>query len=158
MSPAPCLVVAEPPTLPTASAQLAQLEQLEAAMLRAPQAPLRFRHHFAPGIYGREMIAPAGTLVMGHEHRTPCLNVVLEGRARVLVEGTVREVKAGDVFVSPAGARKLGYVDEALRFLNVHPNPDDCADLAALEARHVRKSGACLEHERCSSLKGEASA
>jgi quercetin dioxygenase-like cupin family protein len=135
-----------PPLAPAAPA--ATLERLEAAMLEAPQVPLRFVHHFAPGVYAREMIAPAGALVLGHAHREACLNIVLAGRARVRVgeDGPERVVKAGDVFVSPAGVRKLGLVEEELRFLNVHANPDDTTDLAAIAAATIEQSPTFARH------------
>ncbi len=124
-------------------------ESLEAAMLDAAQVELGFTHHFASGVYAREMSAPAGALVLGHAHKTDCINIVLAGRARVMVSGSgeVRTVKAGDVFVSPAGVRKLGYVEADLRFLNIHPNPENETDLQKLEDTYVEKSPAFLLHE-----------
>ena len=110
-------------------------------MLHLPRVEGETTHRFAPGVYLRELAMPAGSMFLGHEHRTEHLCIVLTGRARVLVSGEApRVIRAGDVFNAPAGSRKLVVVDEAMRFLCVHPNPDDCHDLAELEARFIRKS------------------
>lgn len=147
---APVLAVLGAPARAVASG----LERLEAAMLEAPQIPLGFRHHFAPGVYAREMIAPAGCDVLGHAHKTACLNIVLEGIAIVREgeTGPERIVKAGDVFVSAPGVRKLGRVVSDLRFLNVHPNPSDTRDLAALEAAFVEPSETFRRHSALESV------
>src|SRR5690242_10473496 len=65
----------------------AAIERLEAQLLSEPQLPAPVTHHFAPGVYMREIFMPAGAFVIGHEHRTEHLNVILTGRASVMMDG-----------------------------------------------------------------------
>lgn len=125
-----------------------RVEALEAELLTAPRGPVEYRHHFAPGTYTREMIVPAGNLIIGHLHKTACTNVCLAGRAAVLIDGETRLIAAGAVFVAPPGHRKVAVVIEELRWLNIHPNPDDLRDLDALEQLFIDKSDSFQLHER----------
>lgn len=129
-----------PPRLAVLAPELSAVERLEADLLAGPQVACPVVNHFAPGIYGREMHAPAGALVIGHEHRHRHLCIVLAGRARVWTGASWSEIRAGDVFTAEAGTRKVGEVLEALRFLTIHANPTDETDPAALESAHVRHS------------------
>lgn len=92
---------------------------LERAMLAQPQVPTPTTHHFGSGLYMRQMFAPAGTLVLGKEHRGPCMNIMLAGRCVLIdTDGTTRELTAPQIFESPAG-RKLAYVIEDMVWVNV---------------------------------------
>lgn len=118
---------------------LVRVEQLMRESTR-PQPPIETLHYFAPGVYVREMRAPAGSVVLGCQHLTECINVVLSGKARVYTNGEVTTLSAGSVFTSKAGSQKLAYIEEDFRFLNIHPNPDDCRDMPTLESRFITGS------------------
>lgn len=125
----------------------ADVEALEGALLSDPLPACPVVDLFAPGIYARECTLPAGSICIGHEHTTTHLNIVLTGRARVLVGNEVKTIKAGDVFTSGPGTRKVGLIEETMRFLTIHPNPSDETDPAKLEAGLIRKSETFLSHE-----------
>ena len=91
-------------------------------------------HHHAPEVYGREMLIPAGTTIVGKIHRHAHLNVVISGRAWVATEFGRREVKAGDVFVSEPGTKRAVHAVEDTRWLTVHPNLSNTRNLAEIEA------------------------
>ena len=91
-------------------------------------------HHFAPNVYGREVFLPAGSTAVGKIHRHRHMNVVLQGRLKVVTEFGTSEAKAGDVIVSEPGVKRAVYAYEDSRWLTIHPNHDDTRDLAALEA------------------------
>jgi quercetin dioxygenase-like cupin family protein len=93
------------------------------------------------------MKAPANSLILGHEHTTTSINIILSGEIDVCVDGNVRSFKAGDIFISTPGSWKIGHVKKDLRFLNVHPNPDDTQDQTILESRFIKKSEQLLNHE-----------
>jgi hypothetical protein len=80
--------------------------------------------HFAPGVYCREIFMPAGTFVVGHKHKTEHLNVILTGRARVLMNGVVREFAAPFTFKSYAGVRKVLFILEDCTWMTVHPTTE----------------------------------
>lgn len=81
-------------------------------------------NHFAPGVYVREIFMPAGTFVIGHKHKTSHLNIVLTGRARVLMDGVVRELKAPFTFRSGEGVRKVLFILEDCTWQTVHPTEE----------------------------------
>jgi len=93
----------------------------------------------------REMFAPAGVLVLGHEHRTEHFNIVLSGRAIVWVDGKMIVATAGQVLTSKPG-RKLVIVLEDLRWLTVHPTT--VTDLEQLERDLLVKSEVWIAHEK----------
>ncbi len=115
-----------------------EMSAVEAALLTQPQVPCPVTHHFGGGIYLREMFAPAGTLILGHEHRGEHMCVLLKGSMKILGdEGQVRTIHAPLIFTAPAG-RKLALTLEDVTFMNIHPA--EKTDPEVLEERFVRKS------------------
>ncbi len=123
-----------------------QVEALEARMLEMPQEEAPVKHHFCNGVYVREVTLPKGSFAIGHAHRADCLNVVLSGSVSVLIEGRVRQISAGDVFVGKAFDRKVGYVRETSVWQTVHATPE--TELEKLEEALVCKSEAFKNHEK----------
>ena len=120
------------------------MEDIEGWLLQQEQAPYETQHHFGPGVYIREATLPAGTIVMGHAHRNPCLNVVIKGTMAVLIDGAVKVIEGPATFVSPAG-RKLAYIIETTTIQNVFAT--DETDVDKLEELLVDKSDTWREHE-----------
>lgn len=110
-------------TLSCAAKELSQNEQVE--------CPLT--HHFSPGIYGREIFMPAGTFVIGHIHKTQHLNIVLSGKAVVMMEGVIHHIQAPAVIESKPGVQKVLLIEEDMRWMTIHANPSDCKSVEALE-------------------------
>ena len=92
-------------------------------------------HHFADGVYGRELRIPAGVAVIGKMHRHSTLNVLAAGELAVTTPDGPQVLKAPAVFVSPAGAKKLGVAITDCVFLNVHASRE--TDLDKLEAELI---------------------
>lgn len=130
------------PTFPTPE----KIESVEAMCLKLPQIEMPLTHAFAPGVYFREIFMPAGTFVIGHAHKTEHFNVVLTGRASVLCDGNVMEIKAPFVFVSKAGVRKMLHIHEDMRWATIHPT--DETDLEKLEHLLIEKSDSFTQHEK----------
>ena len=129
---------------PRRPAPNAAIERLEGRLLSLPQVPMPLTHRFAPGVYLREIFMPAGTFVIGHEHKTEHFNVVLSGRARVLIDGVVTEIKAPSVFVSKPGVRKVLVIEEDMRWATVHATTE--TDVHRLEADLIIKSRAHVSY------------
>lgn len=118
-------------------------------------------HYFAPGIYVRQVTMPAGHGIIGHEHKTEHLNVVLTGSALVWMDGAVQKITAPATFKSSPGVRKVLLILEDCTWQTIHPTHatdlDQLADelivkspyflechkeqLAALEAAHLEEQG-----------------
>lgn len=96
---------------------------------------LRITHHFADGIYGREMFIPAGTMLTGKIHRFSTLNLLLQGDITVTTPEGVKRIQAPAVFVSPPGCKKVGYAHTDTIWVNVHPTK--LTDVAAIEQKFI---------------------
>ena len=87
---------------------------------------------------------PAGSLIIGHEHRTEHFNIVLSGRATVMMDGVISEIASPCVLKSAAGVRKVLYIHEEMRWATIHPT--DETDLTKLEEMLIVKSASYQRH------------
>src|SRR5574337_670073 len=81
---------------------------------------LPVRHHFAPGLYGRELFIPRDTLLTGKIHKFTHLSILLQGDISVLVDGQIRRIRAPFVYVSPPGTKRIAYTHSDTLWLTVH--------------------------------------
>ena len=118
-----------------------------------PQAELETLHHFAPGIYVRELRIPAGVCLTGAVHKTEHLNICLRGKLKV-VSATMADkiVEGGEIFVSPAGTKRAAIVIDDAVWLTVHATEE--TDVDKLESMLVHNDRMLLERERHELLEG----
>jgi hypothetical protein len=111
----------------------AKIDQLENAIRsQLPPVELETIHHFAPGVYARELHISAGVLLTGKIHRTRHLNIVSKGRIAVWSEATGSTImEAPAAFVSDPGTRRVGFAYEDTVWTTIHPT--DETDLVKLE-------------------------
>lgn len=135
-----------PATLPAASAPpvafpavptRAQIERLEAEMRQFEQTHIEPVHHFADGLYAREITIPAGMLLTGKVHRTEHLNIVSKGRITVWTEDGMRTVEAPCTLVSRPGTKRVGLAHTDTVWTTIHANAGDERDLDKLEERLI---------------------
>lgn len=65
---------------------LSDISALERALKTLPehlQIKEELNHHFADGLYAREMRVPAGSVVVGKMHKYPCINFIMSGEMEV---------------------------------------------------------------------------
>ena len=86
-------------------------------------------HHFAPGVYMRQMNAKAGTLVVSKMHRTEHMNILLTGSLTVATENGIELLKAPLVIKSIPGTKRIGYFHEDSSWITVHPTQTEDLDL-----------------------------
>jgi hypothetical protein len=129
-----------------------QILRLQQAMVPLQTALPDPSHHFAPGMYCRTLMVPAGMLIIGKTHRHEHLVMILSGRATSVSEFGVEELQAPYVGVSRAGLKRAVYAHEDTLFVTVHTNPDDTRDLEVLEARHIIPEAAPLPAEMAEML------
>lgn len=122
--------------------EIGDIDVVEAHMLTLPQVECPVEHIFGPGIYIRQVTMPQGSLVMGHSHKIPSLNMVLSGKLALIEGGAQREISAPYIFTSKEG-RKVAYVLEECVFQNIYAT--DETDLDKLEEMCVAKSDAYME-------------
>jgi len=105
-----------------------KVDRLESFLMALPQVVCRVRHHFAPGMYAREMTIPAGTVVTGAVHKTDNLIVVSMGRLQIVTPDGTKEVKAGDTLLCKAGMKNAVVALEDSRWTNFLANPTNETD------------------------------
>lgn len=105
---------------------------LERYLEEQPQAEIEVINRFAPGVYTREMIVPAGTLLTGMIHKTEHISIFLEGRMLVPDDkGGSVEIVAPIVENAMPGIKRVGLALEQVRWITVHPTEE--TDIHRLE-------------------------
>lgn len=93
---------------------------LEKQMLAMPQVEMSPVHHYAEGLYGRELTIPAGVCIVGKVHKAEHLNVLLEGDITVFTEDGMKRLQAPAVMRSAAGMKRVGFTHARTTWLTVH--------------------------------------
>jgi len=118
---------------------------LEQLMLDQPQVEIEPTHYFADGIYAREIVIPAGTLLTGKIHRTRHLNIVSKGKIAVVTEDGQKIIEAPCTFVAEAGTKRVGFALEDTVWTTIHASQE--TDLEKLETELIAPSFEALEAE-----------
>lgn len=125
----------------------AKMEALEASLkAEFPPLELKTEHLFSHGTYTRVLHIPAGTVLTGKIHRHSCINIITQGKMRVVTDEGEYDIQAPHHFVSGPGVKKAGYALEDTIWINVHPwNGTD--DLEQIEHEVIIPSYDALENE-----------
>jgi hypothetical protein len=127
------------------------IERLERVLLEMPQADIRTIHTFLPGKYERKVIIPPWTVLSGAEHVTPYRVRLEQGTIAVNTDEGIKILTAPHEFAVPAGMRRAGRVfEQEVIWVDIYDNPDDCSDIATLEARLYRVPECGLGENRVS--------
>jgi hypothetical protein len=90
---------------------------------------VRHVHHFAPGIYGKEMICPADLFVTGMVHKTEHISIFLQGKMIVADgKGGSVEIEAPMVEIGQPGIKRAGYTVTEVRWITLHPTEETDID------------------------------
>ena len=128
-----------------------QLRELESAIIESGDTvDFVETHHWADGVYGRELFIPAGTVLTGKIHKHSTMNFLMQGEITVTTPAGMRRIKAPAIFTSDPGCKKAGYAHTDVIWVNVHPT--NVKDLASIEAKFiepeaplmVKKESLCL--------------
>ena len=112
---------------------------IEDAIRNVEQIDLKVVHHFAPGVYARELHVPKGVMLTGKIHRTEHLNILSKGKITVFTEdGGTKTLTAPCTLVSTPGTKRVGYAHEDTVWICIHPT--DETDLEKLEADLIAPS------------------
>lgn len=122
-----------------------KVNQAEAVMKTLPQVEMPVTHHFAEGVYGRELFIPKDTVLTGKIHKYSQLNVLVLGDISVLTESGVKRVRPPFILVSPAGTKRIAYAHEDTIWLTIHGTME--TDIAKIESHFIAQNDAeYLEH------------
>jgi quercetin dioxygenase-like cupin family protein len=125
-------------TLPTRE----DIERLQASLLQAPQLEFPTKHHFADGMYCREVFRPKDTLIVGKVHKKEHFYIVLSGEVTVVGEGKRERIKAPRIMISQPGTKRAVYAHEDSICITVHRSFE--TDLDALERELVEEDTTAL--------------
>jgi len=112
------------------------IDALEQAMMALPDqidiASMDVRHHITDsGLYAREMIIPAGTVITGkikkHEH----ISVISAGFVTEVTDAGLQRIKAPYTMVSKPGTKRVVWAHETTVWTTIHAS--DETDLDKLE-------------------------
>lgn len=121
-----------------------RVERLEEVISQAPQVELDVKHHFAPGVYVREMTIPAGVVATGAVHKTEHLSILSAGRCVLTTDDGVSELYAPWIGKSRAGIKRaIATVTECV-LMTIHPTDEtDVEKLVELltESTHAQLMG-----------------
>lgn len=139
----------------------AQVQKLEAAMRTLPAAlqvdpkSMTLRHHFAPGIYMRELHIPADMITTGKIHKYPCLNILAKGRRSTLVDNRMVMIEAPHVSLSEPGIKRVSYTHEDSVWITVHStnltSVDEIERELVCETEEEYLAFCAKEHDKCRS-------
>jgi hypothetical protein len=79
------------------------------------------KHHWAPGVYGREIFIPAGTVIIGKIHRHAHLNCISQGLVMVATPFGVETLQAPLNFISKPWTKRAVYALEDTIWTTIHP-------------------------------------
>jgi quercetin dioxygenase-like cupin family protein len=65
------------------------------------------QHHFATGIYAKEIRVPAGRYILSHAHTYDHFSFLCKGRAEVEVDGKKTEYQPGSIIIIVRGQRHI---------------------------------------------------
>jgi len=85
----------------------AQIDRLQAEMVKMPQAELQTEHYFSDGMYCRKVFRPAGTVIVGKIHKKAHFFLCAKGEIIAWSEGGMRHLREGDVIVSKPCTKRV---------------------------------------------------
>jgi hypothetical protein len=116
----------------------ASVLKVQDELAQLPQIDCPLKHHFAPGAYAREILLPAGSLVIGKIHKHAHVNVISKGKVSVVTEDGVARYQAPITFISSVGTKRAVYAHEDTVWTTVHVTKE--TDPEKLEDEIIAKS------------------
>lgn len=105
----------------TKLAFLENVKEFENELKKHEQIEMTPIHHFfISGAYIRELLIPAGTMLVGRKHATEHVSIMLSGEMTVLSEGGAKRIKAPYVHVGAPGTKRVGYAHQDSKWITVH--------------------------------------
>ena len=109
----------------------------ESLMNEALDEVFPLTHHFAPGVYAREILLPEGHVIIGKIHKHAHLNFLMTGKVSVSTEEGSKDMIAPCIFTSYAGTKRAVYAHEDSVWVTIHVT--DKTDLAEIEDDIIAK-------------------
>ena len=112
---------------------LAEIQAFQHVVQQMPnQVQFEVRHHFTENAYLRELLVPAGGLVIGKLHKTRHILLITCGLIECMTDDGMKLLRAGDIVETMPGTKRVLLAHEYTRMVTVHVTQE--TDLARLEA------------------------
>lgn len=106
-----------------------KVKALEEVLLEVPQVDCPVRHHFAPGIYAREITIPKGTVLTGAVHKTQNLAVLSSGKLQLVTDDGTTIISAPHILTVMPGMKNAAYALEDSVWTNFFPTEETDTDI-----------------------------
>jgi hypothetical protein len=123
------------------------IESLASELLKRPQAEYLLRTFHAPGVYLREITMYAGTLIVGHKHKTEHFNIVAAGEALVVNGEQIERMVAPYTCLSHGGVQKVLFILRDCTWYTVHANPENIRDEETLDHMMIEDAEGYQQHK-----------
>jgi len=100
-------------------------------------------HFFAPGVYVRQMLIPAGMVAVGKIHKTKHVSIISCGKVSVTTENGTETIEGPYTFINTPGEKRAVYAHTDTIWSTVHPTEE--TDLAKIEKEVIATDYAELE-------------
>lgn len=109
---------------------------VDAILCQLPPADLPLRHFWGEGFLVREMLIPAGALIIARKYRVPHVCICSGGQVTVWGDGVEPVVvDAPHAYRAEPGVQRIGYAHADTTWTTVLPNPDGLDDPEAVMDR-----------------------
>lgn len=112
-----------------------RMQALEQAMTEMEPLEIEPSHHFADGMYVRELFMPAGSLITSKIHKTEHFALIVKGAVTVAQEDGLRYIEAPYMTITKPGTKRALYVHEDTIWITFHPT--DKTDVEEIEAEII---------------------
>jgi len=92
----------------------------ESWMKQQPQLDLKVNHYFSHGVYARELLIPANTILTGEIHKFTNLNILIKGKIKVSIGDEIEIIEAPFIVVSPAGTKRIAHTITDCIWMTIH--------------------------------------
>ena len=106
-----------------------KVKALEEILLDVPQVDCPVRHHFAPGMYAREITIPKGTVLTGAVHKTQNLAVLSQGKLQLVTNDGTTIISAPHILTVMPGMKNAAYALEDSVWTNFFPTEETDIDV-----------------------------
>lgn len=125
--------------------------ELAEALMKGEQTSNSIIHRFGGGLYIREAHYPKNTLIVGQEHVSEHMNVLLKGSINVIDgDGSTQTLVAPHMFVAKAGS-KVGFTLEDVVWQNIYVT--NSTDVEYLESTLFKSPDILKQHQEQKLLK-----
>jgi hypothetical protein len=119
--------------------------ELAKALMKGEQTSNSIIHRFGGGLYIREAHYPKNTLIVGQEHVSEHMNVLLKGSINVIDgDGSTQTLVAPHMFVAKAGS-KVGFTLEDVVWQNIYVT--NSTDVEYLESTLFKSPDILKQHQ-----------